>query len=185
MEVKSTQNTLGVSSSCKGTPSCIQESHVPRWHEGQPEGASLTTQEQRTSSTELEMCQDIYIPGRVWKAEMAVCHKVLQAEWLILLLFSRCHVRLSWDPMDCSSPVSSVHGISHQEYWTGVSVLSPGDLPDPSMEPTSSARQVDSLQLSYLGQHLFLTILEAAKCPDQITSKFGIWGRHGLPMSFL
>ena len=43
--------------------------HVSKCQEGQPEGVSLTTQEQRTSSTELEMCQGIYIPGWVWKAE--------------------------------------------------------------------------------------------------------------------
>ena len=27
------------------------------------------------------------------------------------------------DPMDCSLPGSSVHGISRQEYWSGVSLL--------------------------------------------------------------
>ena len=29
------------------------------------------------------------------------------------------------DPMDCSLPGSSVHGISRQEYWSGVSLPSP------------------------------------------------------------
>ena len=29
------------------------------------------------------------------------------------------------DPMDCSLPGSSVHGISKQEYWSGVPLLSP------------------------------------------------------------
>ena len=29
------------------------------------------------------------------------------------------------DPMDCSLPVSSVHGFSRQEYWSGVPLPSP------------------------------------------------------------
>ena len=41
------------------------------------------------------------------------------------------------DPMDCSPPGSSAHGISRQEYWSGVPLPTPGDLPDPGIEPTS------------------------------------------------
>ena len=41
-----------------------------------------------------------------------------------------------WDPVNCSPPGSSVHGIvSRQEYWTGLSRPPPGDLPDPGVEP--------------------------------------------------
>ena len=32
------------------------------------------------------------------------------------------------DPMDCSPPGSSVHGILQQEYWSGLPYPSPGDL---------------------------------------------------------
>jgi len=32
--------------------------------------------------------------------------------------------------MDCSPPCSSVHGISQQEYWSGLPFPSPGDLPN-------------------------------------------------------
>ena len=39
--------------------------------------------------------------------------------------------------MDCSPPGSSV-GFPRQEYWSGLPFPSPGDLPDPGMEPTSS-----------------------------------------------
>ena len=70
------------------------------------------------------------------------------------------------------SPLSMA--FPRQEYWSGLSFLSPGDIPDPWMGLTSSAWQVNSLQLSHLGQHLFLKILGAGKSPDQITSKFGI-----------
>ena len=34
---------------------------------------------------------------------------------------------------------------SRQEYWSGVPFSSPGDLPDPGIEPGSPAFQVDSL----------------------------------------
>ena len=53
--------------------------------------------------------------------------------------------------MDCSPPGSSVHGISRQEYWSGLPFPSPGDLPNPGIKPTSPAWQVDSLPLSQLG----------------------------------
>ena len=45
------------------------------------------------------------------------------------------HVRLC-DPMDCSLPASSVHGILHQEYWSGFPCSAPGDLSYPGIEPT-------------------------------------------------
>ena len=43
------------------------------------------------------------------------------------------------DPMDCSLPGSSVHGISQQAYCSGLPFPTPGDLPDPGTEPASSA----------------------------------------------
>ena len=50
------------------------------------------------------------------------------------------------NPMGCSLLVSSVHGgVSRQEYWSGLPVPSPGDLPDPGIEPRSPALQADSL----------------------------------------
>ena len=42
------------------------------------------------------------------------------------------------NPMDCSPLGSSVHGISpRQEYWSGLPFSSPGDLPNPGIEPMS------------------------------------------------
>ena len=43
------------------------------------------------------------------------------------------------DPMDCSLPGSSVHGISRQEYWSALPLPPPGDLPDPLFECKSPA----------------------------------------------
>ena len=36
-------------------------------------------------------------------------------------------------------------GFSRQEYWSGLSFPSPGDLPDPGIEPGSPALQADTL----------------------------------------
>ena len=49
--------------------------------------------------------------------------------------------------MDCSSPGSSVHGISQARLlgWVAIS----GDLSNPAIEPMSPAWQVDSLPLSH------------------------------------
>ena len=39
--------------------------------------------------------------------------------------------------MDCSPPGSSVHGISKQEYWSGLPFSTPGDLPNPGIQLAS------------------------------------------------
>ena len=64
------------------------------------------------------------------------------------------------NPMDCSLPGSSVHGILQARIleWVGCHALLQGiflthglwDLPDPGIEPASSALQADSLQLSQI-----------------------------------
>ena len=43
---------------------------------------------------------------------------------------------------------------SRQEYWSGLSFLTPGDLPDPGIKPeslVSPALQADSLPIHHLG----------------------------------
>ena len=50
---------------------------------------------------------------------------------------------LTCDPMDCSLPGSSVHGIPRPEYWSGLPFPSLGDLPDPGVEPGSPSLQAD------------------------------------------
>ena len=43
-------------------------------------------------------------------------------------------------------------GFSRQEYWSGLPVPSPGDLPDPGIESGSPALQADSLLTELLGK---------------------------------
>ena len=43
------------------------------------------------------------------------------------------------DPMDCSQPGHSVHGISQARIWSQLPFPSPGDLPSPGIKPVSPA----------------------------------------------
>ena len=56
--------------------------------------------------------------------------------------------------MDCSPPGSSVHGILQARLLSRKPFPSPGDLPDPGIEPSSLALQVDSLPSEPLGKPL-------------------------------
>ena len=49
------------------------------------------------------------------------------------------------DPMDCSLSGSSTHGIFQAECWSGLPFPSPGDLPNPGIEPGSPALPADAL----------------------------------------
>ena len=48
-----------------------------------------------------------------------------------------------WPPVVCQSPLFM--GSSRQEYWSGLLVTSPGDLPDPGIRPRSPMLQADAL----------------------------------------
>ena len=65
---------------------------------------------------------------------MCVCVCMLVPQWC----------RTLYDPTWCSLTSSTVHGISRQEYWSGLPCLSPGDLPDSGTEPGSPVLQVNS-----------------------------------------
>ena len=47
-------------------------------------------------------------------------------------------------------------GFPRQEYWSGLSFYSPGDLPNPGMEPQSPALQADSLPLEPVGNGVLI-----------------------------
>ena len=63
-------------------------------------------------------------------------------------LFS--HVQLC-DPMDYSPPGTSVHRISQARILAWLPFPTPGDIPDPCIEPVFPAMQADSLPLSHVG----------------------------------
>ena len=47
--------------------------------------------------------------------------------------------------MDCGPPGSSIQGFPRPEYWSGLPSPSPGDPPDPGIDPGSFALQVNVL----------------------------------------
>ena len=58
----------------------------------------------------------------------------------------------SCNPVDCSHQAPLSMDFSRQEYWSGLSFPSPGDLPNPGTEPRSSTLQADSLPNEPLGE---------------------------------
>ena len=61
----------------------------------------------------------------------------------VVQLLSR--VRLFVTPRTVAYQAFQSMGFSRQEYWSGLPFLSPGDLPNPGMEPKSPALEADAL----------------------------------------
>ena len=49
-------------------------------------------------------------------------------------------------------------GFSRQEYWSGLPFPSPGDLPNPGIEPGSPALEADALTSEPRGKHIYAHI---------------------------
>ena len=58
---------------------------------------------------------------------------------------SLSHVRLFVTPGTVAHQTPLSMGFSRQDYWSGLPFPSPGDLPNPGIEPRSSTLQADSL----------------------------------------
>ena len=54
-------------------------------------------------------------------------------------------VRLFATPWTVAYQAPPSRGFSRQEYWSGLPFPSPGDLPDPGIEPRSPALEADAL----------------------------------------
>ena len=52
---------------------------------------------------------------------------------------------------------------SRQEHWSGLPYPSPGDLPDPEIEPRSPALQADSLPSEPAGKGCMVPLCEASE----------------------
>ena len=102
--------------------------------------------------------------GALWRILIPSCSQHLRAKLqnqnhvLTTVLLLACCVCLavsdSCDHRDCSPPGSSVHGILPVRILEWLPFLSPGDLPDPGIEPGSSALQADSLPNELSGKPL-------------------------------
>ena len=78
--------------------------------------------------------------------------------------------------MDCSPQALLSMGFSRQEYWSELPLPSPGDLPDPGVEPRSPALQVDTLPLSHQGSPLELFLTLTSSLLGISSKKKIIWG---------
>ena len=67
---------------------------------------------------------------------------------------SLSHVRLFAIPWTVAHQAPPSMGFSRQEYWSGLPFPSPGDLPDPGIEPRSPALQADDLTSEPPGKHI-------------------------------
>ena len=64
---------------------------------------------------------------------------------MMLNVLSLSHVRLFVTPWTAAYEDPPSMGFSRQKYWSGLPFPSPGDLPDPGIEPESPAWQADAL----------------------------------------
>ena len=62
-------------------------------------------------------------------------------------------VRLIATPWTVAYQAPSSMGFSRQEYWSGLPFPSPGDLPNPGIEPGSPALEADALTSEPPGKH--------------------------------
>ena len=81
-------------------------------------------------------------------------------------------------------------GLPRQEYWGGLPFPSPGDLPDPGIEPRSPTLEADALTSEPPGKQRQFTPEEhrgdaasPAHCPEAILYPWE-FGGGGLPRSF-
>ena len=66
-------------------------------------------------------------------------------------------VRLFATPWTVAYQAPLSMGFSRQEYWSGLPFPSPGDLPDPGIEPRFLTSQADALTSEPPGKRSFLT----------------------------
>ena len=65
--------------------------------------------------------------------------------WWYVLNYSLSRVRLFVTPWTVAHQAPLSMGFSRQEYWSGLQFPSPGDLPNPGIEPRSPTLQADAL----------------------------------------
>ena len=93
-----------------------------------------------------ENSQDGEEPSKPWLWEgQSGLHRVISyhLQFVRVLVAQSCPTLC--DPMDCSPPGSSVHRILKARIREWVAIPSPGDLPQPGIEPASPALQMDCL----------------------------------------
>ena len=70
------------------------------------------------------------------------------------LVAKLCPTLVTPSPVASQAPLSM--GFSSQEYWSGLTFPTPGDLPDPGIKPRSPTLWADSLLIVSSGKRLIL-----------------------------
>ena len=96
----------------------------------------------------------------------------------VCLLLSR--VQLLAPPWTAAHQAPLSMESSRQEYWSGEPFPSPGDFPDPGIEPKSSALQTDSLQAVWVTKETHLLVGETAKSHCQVHYSCTSWIMNGM-----
>ena len=84
---------------------------------------------------------------------------------------SLSHVRLFSTPWTVAYQAPPSMGFSRQEYWSGVPFPSPGDLPNPGIEPRSPALQADALPSEPPGKPNVHEFEQTLENPTNITQE--------------
>ena len=85
-------------------------------------------------------------PRKIGDWEMGSrCDDFLEPDSMRNKVKSLSHVQLFATPGTVASQTLPSMGFSRQEYWSGLPFPSPGDIPDPGIEPRFPTLQADSL----------------------------------------
>ena len=90
----------------------------------------------------LLLSQKVLWCSRCWAPSFIYIHEI---RLLSLEVKSLSRVLLIMTPWTATYQAPPSMGFSRQEYWSGVPLPSPGDLPDPGIEPRSPTLQTDTL----------------------------------------
>ena len=71
---------------------------------------------------------------------------------------SLSHVRLFATPWTVAYQAPPTMGFSRQEYWSGLPFPSPGDLPDPGIQPRSPTLEADALTSEPPVYYIFFSV---------------------------
>ena len=91
---------------------------------------------------------------------------------IMLVFVAQSYLTLG-DPVDCSPPGSSVHGILQARILEWVAMPSSRDLPDPGMKPRSPTLQADSSPSESPGKPGVIISISKGTGP--------FWGLGGIP----
>ena len=81
--------------------------------------------------------------------------KAMTNLWVSEWVKSLSHVRLFATPWTAAHQAPPSMGFSRQEYWSGLPFPSPGDLPDPGIEPRSPTLQSEALNSEPPGKPIY------------------------------